>query len=235
MILKLRFSFITILSLFFTCAHSQVVSKKEKSPIRYENQMNQFDSLNSIEKYNENSILFIGSSYLRKWVTIKEDLNYDDIINRGFGGSNIKDVLYYIKRIAYPHQPKAIFIYVGNDITSTENDKRPTEVLETYKRIVEILREKFPTIPITWLAIFPSEKRWAVWDKIQEVNHLINEYSITQNNLYFINVGNTFLGEDGYPRTMYYSEDKLHFNREGYKLWGNSISKQVREVSDKKN
>lgn len=235
MILKLRFSFITILSLFFTCAHSQVVSKKEKSPIRYENQMNQFDSLNSIEKYNENSILFIGSSYIRKWVTIKEDLNYDDIINRGFGGSNINDVLYYIKRIAYPHQPKAIFIYVGNDITSTENDKRPTEVLETYKRIVEILREKFPTIPITWLAIFPSEKRWAVWDKIQEVNHLINEYSITQNNLYFINVGNTFLGEDGYPRTMYYSEDKLHFNREGYKLWGNSISKQVREVSDKKN
>ena len=235
MFLKLRFSFITILSLFFTCAHSQVVSKKEKSPIRYENQMNQFDSLNSIEKYNENSILFIGSSYIRKWVTIKEDLNYDDIINRGFGGSNINDVLYYIKRIAYPHQPKAIFIYVGNDITATENDKRPTEVLETYKRIIEILREKFPTIPITWLAIFPSEKRWAVWDKIQEVNHLINEYSITQNNLYFINVGNTFLGEDGYPRTMYYSEDKLHFNREGYKLWGNSISKQVREVSDKKN
>ena len=62
MILKLRFSFLTILSLFFTCALSQVVSKKEKSPLRYENQMNQFDSLNSIEKDNENSILFIGNN-----------------------------------------------------------------------------------------------------------------------------------------------------------------------------
>lgn len=235
MILKLRFSFITILSLFFTCALSQVVSKKEKSPLRYENQMNQFDSLNSIEKDNENSILFIGSSYIRKWVTIKEDLNYDDIINRGFGGSNIKDVRYYIKRIAYPHQPKAIFIYVGNDITATENDKKPIDVLETYKTIVEVLREKFPTIPITWLAIFPSEKRWAVWNKIQEVNHLIDEYSITQKNLYSINVCSSFLGEYGTPITSYYTEDKLHFNREGYKLWGNSISKQVKEISNKNN
>lgn len=234
MILKLRFSFITILSLFFNCTISQVVSKKEKSPLRYENQMILFDSLNAIEKYNENSILFIGSSYIRKWTAINDDLDYKDIINRGFGGSNINDVLYYIKRIAYPHQPKAIFIYVGNDITASENDKKPAEVLETYKIIVEILREKFPTIPITWLAIFPSEKRWAAWDKIQEVNSLINEYSITQKNLYSINVCSNFLGEDGWPIKNYYSEDKLHFNTEGYKFWGKSISKQIREIIEKK-
>jgi lysophospholipase L1-like esterase len=233
MILKLRFSFITLLSLIFTCALSQANPNKEKSPLRYEKQMNQFDSLNVIEKDNENSILFIGSSYIRKWSTIKEDLDYHDIINRGFGGSNITDVAYHIKRIAYTHQPKAIFIYVGNDITATENDKKPAEVLETYKSIVEILRKKFPTIPITWLAIFPSEKRWSVWDKIQEVNNLINVYSITQDNLYFINVCSAFLGEDGWPKKMYYSEDKLHFNTEGYKLWGKSIAKQVREISVK--
>ena len=233
MVLKLRSFFVAGLCLVFTCALSQLNPIKEKSPLRYETQMNQFDSLNLIEKDNENSILFIGSSYIRKWTTLREDLDYSDIINRGFGGSNMNDVSFYIKRLAYPHQPKAIFIYVGNDITATENDKKPMEVFKIYKNIVEVLRNKFPTIPITWLAIFPSEKRWAAWDKIQEVNNLINEYAITQYNLYTINACSAFLGEDGSPRTFYYTEDKLHFNREGYKLWGKSISKQIREIAEK--
>ncbi len=34
-------------------------------------------------------------------------------------------------------------------------------------------------------------------------------------------------------QAAYYTEDKLHFNREGYKLWGKSISKQVREIAEK--
>ena len=65
MVLKLRSFFVAGLCLVFTCALSQLNPNKGKSPLRYETQMNQFDSLNVIEKDNENSILFIGSSYIR--------------------------------------------------------------------------------------------------------------------------------------------------------------------------
>lgn len=208
--------------------------KNEEGVFRYEKDINTFDSLNSVEKDNENSILFIGSSYIRKWTHIREDLDYKDIIHRGFGGSNLRDVAYYIKRIAFPHQPKAIFIYVGNDITASEKDKEPDQVLELYKYVVKTLREKFPTTPITWLAISPSIKRWSVWDKISQANNLIKTYSESQSNLCYVDAGTNFLNKDGSPDSKYYVDDKLHYNDEGYKLWGKSIKESVKKIAQGK-
>jgi lysophospholipase L1-like esterase len=208
--------------------------KNEEGVFRYEKDINTFDSLNTVEKDNENSVLFIGSSFIRKWAHIREDLDYKDIIHRGFGGSNLRDVAYYIKRIAYPHQPKAIFIYVGNDISASEKDKEPDQVLELYKYVVKSLREKFPTTPITWLAISPSIKRWAVWDKISQANNLIKTYSESQSNLYYVDAGTNFLNKDGLPDSKYYVDDKLHYNDEGYKLWGKSIKESVIKITEGK-
>jgi lysophospholipase L1-like esterase len=165
------------------------------------------------------------------WKNIRTDLNYKGIIHRGFGGSNLRDVAYYIKRIVYPHNPKAIFIYVGNDITATERDKSPDQVLELYKYIVKTIREKYPTTPITWLAISPSEKRWSVWEKIQQANGLVKIYTDSQPNLFFIDAGQQFLGTDGKPNATLYRDDKLHYNDEGYKLWGKSIKESVNKIA----
>lgn len=208
--------------------------KNEEGVFRYEKEMKVFDSLNAVEKYNENSILFLGSSYIRKWTHIREDLAYPEIIHRGFGGSNLRDVGYYIKRIAYPHQPKAIFIYVGNDITATEKDKEPDQVLELYKYVVKVLREKFPNTPITWLAISPSIKRWTVWDQISKANDLIKSYCLSEPNLFYIDAGKNFLGKDGKPDAKYYLDDQLHYNEEGYRLWGRCIKNAVLNIASGK-
>lgn len=208
--------------------------KNDEGVFRYEKDINTFDSLNAVQKDNENSILFIGSSFIRKWTNIREDLDYKDIIHRGFGGCNLRDVAYYIKRIAYPHQPKAIFIYVGNDITSSDKDKEPDQVLELYKYVVKSLREKFPTTPITWLAISPSLKRWSVWDKITQANDLIKKYAESQPNLYYVDAGSNFLNKEGSPDSKYYVDDKLHYNDEGYKLWGMSIKESVKKIAEGK-
>jgi lysophospholipase L1-like esterase len=175
--------------------------------------------------------MFLGSSFIRKWSNIRTDVNYKDIIHRGFGGCNLRDVAHYVKRIVYPHQPKALFIYVGNDITGSEKDKTPDQVLELYKYTVKILRQKYPTMPITWLAISPSIKRWSVWDKISQTNSLIKSYTESEPNLYLINAGTEFLDKDGNPDAKYYVDDKLHYNDEGYKLWGKTIEKKVKEIS----
>jgi lysophospholipase L1-like esterase len=197
---------------------------------RFENDINRFDSLNLVEVDNSNSIMFLGSSFVRKWDNIRKDLDYQDIIHRGFGGSNLMDVAYYIKRIVYPHHPKAIFIYVGNDITGKDQDKSPDQVLALFKYVVKIIRNKYPIVPITWLAISPSIKRWLVWDKITEVNSLLKNYTLTQNNLYFIDAGNNFLNQQGTPNEKYFASDKLHYNTEGYILWGKSISASVKAI-----
>jgi len=208
-----------------------VKSKNEEGVLRYEADINRFDSLNLVEKHSDSALLFLGSSYIRYWTNIRKDLDYPDIIHRGFGGSNLRDVAYYVERIVYPHRPKAIYMYVGNDIVDSEKDKSPDQVFELFKYTVEVIRKKYPTTPITWLPISPSEKRWGVWDKVQAANKLIEDYCNSSTNLYTINFSKSFLGEDGLPIKKLYRDDKLHYNEDGYVIWGNAIKDQVKKIA----
>lgn len=205
--------------------------KNAEGVYRWEKEIQTFDSLNRIEKYSDKAIMFLGSSYIRLWKNIREDIGYKEVIHRGFGGCNLRDVAYYVKRIVYPHNPKAIFIYVGNDIVAGEKDKTPDQVLELFKYIVKTIREKYPTTPITWLQISPSEKRWQVWDKICMANSLIEAYCASQERLFCLTSADKFLSANGRPNAKLYKEDKLHYNDEGYKTWGKNISKQVNAIA----
>lgn len=197
---------------------------------RWEKEIATFDSLNAVEQHGKDAILFLGSSYIRLWKNIRKDLHYKDIIHRGFGGCNLSDVAYYTKRIVYPHQPKAIFMYVGNDIVAGAKDKAPEQVLELFKHVVKTIREKYPNVPITWLQISPSERRWSVWDKVSAANTLIRDYCNTNPGLYYIESAEQFLNAAGQPNTSLYLNDKLHYNEAGYKVWGAHIRKQVHNI-----
>lgn len=213
--------------------YTQLKTVAVKSPeptLRWETDIKKFDSLNTVEKYSDSAVLFLGSSYIRYWKNIREDLNYPSIIHRGFGGSNLRDVAYYVRDIVYPHTPKAIFMYVGNDIVDSEKDKSPIQVLELFKFVVQEIRVKNPSIPITWLQISPSEKRWGVWDKVQQANLLIEDYTKTEPGLNIIRFSEAFLNEKGLPKTEYYRTDKLHYNDAGYKVWGEAIKEKVHQI-----
>jgi len=208
-----------------------IVKAKNINGMRFGNEINKFDTLNKIEHHTDSALLFLGSSYMKDWKNIRKDLNYPDIIHRGFGGSNLTEVIYYLKRIVYPHHPKAIFMYVGNDIVNSEKDKSPDQVLEMFKYTVEIIRQKYPTTPITWLQISPSEKRWGAWDKVQAANKLIEDYCNSSINVYSINFSKSFLGENGLPIKNLYRDDKLHYNDAGYVVWGNTIKEAVKKIA----
>jgi lysophospholipase L1-like esterase len=197
---------------------------------RFEHEIRAFDSLNRVETYPKGSVMFLGSSYIRMWKNIRKDVGQPNIIHRGFGGCNLTEVAYYVRRIVYPHQPKALFLYVGNDIVAGERDKAPEQVLELFKYVVKAVREKFPDMPITWLQISPSERRWAAWDRISKANELIRDYCASQKGLHYIASSEKFLGKDGRPITSLYLNDKLHYNEEGYRVWGANIKKPVRKI-----
>jgi lysophospholipase L1-like esterase len=229
---KIQVSIESISLWLFTQLRYNQINDRE-NVMRYEKEIIRFDSLNNVEKYPENAILFLGSSYIRLWTNIRKDLEYEHIIHRGFGGSNLKDVAYYIKRIVYPHNPKAIFMYVGNDIIVDQRDKTPNQALELFKYIVNTIRAKYSTVPITWLAISPSEKRWTKWNEIIALNKVIKDYCSTQHNLYFIDAKDQFLGADGKPIANLFRDDKLHYNEQGYQLWGARIKKDVKVIAEK--
>ncbi len=206
-------------------------NKDPEGYARWESEIHIFDSLNVTEKYSEKAVMFLGSSSIRLWKHIKEDLGYPYIIQRGFGGSNLADVAYFTKRILYPVQPRALFLYVANDIVGNAKDKTPDQVLELVKYIVKLAREKYPAMPIAWLAIFPNESRWKVWEKVKQANWLVKQFCESQSNIFYIDSADKFLDEDGRPIEKYYRDDKLHLTNEGYKVWGRNIGGQVKMIT----
>jgi len=151
-------------------------------------------------------------------------------IQRGYGGAKLTDLLVYAKRIVYPHQFRALVVYVANDITGGKDDKTPREVLGMFKTLEKIVRKKYKSQPIYFVAFTPTKSRWQAWPQIREANALLNAYCRTRKNLNFIETEQKYLGSDGQPIDEYFIADKLHQSQKGYDVWASIIKQKLNET-----
>jgi hypothetical protein len=207
--------------------------KDDPEVLKWENDIKEFEKRDKAEADPQNAILFTGSSSIRLWDGIREDMKPYPVIQRGYGGAKFSDFAVYCNRIIYPHQFKALAIFIANDITGDEKDKEPREVLNLYKYVVSEVRSKYQTEPIFFIQITPTPSRWKVWDKISEVNGMIKKYSDEKEGLYFIETADQFFGTDGKPRSELFRDDQLHLNEDGYKIWSTAIRSKMDEVLNK--
>ena len=167
------------------------------------------------------AVLFIGSSTIRLWKTLKQDFPDHAVINRGFGGSQMADSVYFADRIVLPYRPRQIIVYAGsNDLAS---GKSPDEVASDFKAFVAQVRAKFPETRISFMAIGPSPARWSQADQQQKTNRLIKEFIKTGKNLDYIDVWDQYLGADGKPREEFFVADRLHNSELGYKIRAEAV------------
>ena len=78
-----------------------------------------FDEFNILDGDSalQEGILFTGSSSIRFWKDPAKDFNNPKILNRGFGGSQIIDLIENFDQVILKYHPKKIVIYSGdNDI-----------------------------------------------------------------------------------------------------------------------
>jgi len=205
------------------------VAQEKQTPTagKWEGEISAFDKLNQTEKYADHSILFTGSSSIRLWSTLKEDMAPYPVIQRGFGGSNSPAVLQYIERIAYPHQLDGVVIFIANDITGSPNDLSPTESSENFRKIIKVIREKYKKQPIFIIEITPTGSRWKKWPEIQEDNAKLKAICKQEKKVYFIETAQHFLNEKGEPRNELFRSDLLHLNPEGYKIWSALVKAEI--------
>ncbi len=216
---------ITILAFILSCSP---LSKYKTNVRNWEADIRQFEHLDSTENYPDNAVLFMGSSSIRLWKTLQEDMKPYKTIQRGFGGSKISDLAWYTSRIVYPHKCAAIVIFVANDITGSAADKSPKEVASLFKDIVKTIRKKLPETPVFYIQVTPTESRWKVWPRIQEGNNLIRNASLP--NVYFIETAKFFLNKENKPDSSLFLADNLHLNAEGYKIWTQVIKSNLDSV-----
>lgn len=165
----------------------------------------------------QGAILFIGSSSIRLWKTLEQDFPNHQVINRGFGGSQIIDSVNYADRIVIPYRPKHIVLYAGgNDINA---GKSAEEVLADFQSFVRKVRKVLPAVEISYISIAPNAARWAQVGRVRHANQLIATYARYDGRITFIDVFPQMLGRNGLPRPDIFVADRLHMNEKGYELW----------------
>jgi lysophospholipase L1-like esterase len=164
-------------------------------------------------------VVFVGSSSIRFWDTLAEDMAPIPVIQRGFGGAKINDVVYYADRLVTAFQPKAVVVFAGtNDITPGAI-KEPEELLLSYQQFVAKVRVDNPQLPIYYIAITPSPSRWEIWPNARATNAVIEEYSKSTPDLFYIDTGPALMNEDGTTHADNYIFDGLHLSDKGYRQW----------------
>ncbi|MGB9602408.1 MAG: SGNH/GDSL hydrolase family protein [Verrucomicrobiia bacterium] len=212
-----RFLIVQVVLIFFLAVYAGF----SETTNRWENEIRAFELCDLTNKPPENCILFIGSSSIRLWKTLKEDFPQLPVVNRGFGGSQIADSVYFAERIVFPYKPRLIIMYAGaNDIAA---GKSPEEVFNDFKTFVRKVHSHLPSTRIGFIAMSTNPARWNQVEKVKQGNKLIREFTLRDPRLFFIDTFSHMLNNDGTPKSDIFVEDKLHMNKKGYEIWKNVI------------
>jgi lysophospholipase L1-like esterase len=190
---------------------------------RFANDMQEFKKTDSINFPPVGAIVFTGSSSIRLWKDIDKAFPGHTIINRGFGGSTLPDVIHYADEVIFAYKPKQILIYAGdNDLASSDTVTART-VYDRFVQLYTLIRSRMPEADIDYISIKPSPRRVHLMPKATQANALIKAYLEKEKNAHFINIFELMLDQNGQPRAELFLEDRLHMKPEGYAIWQKAI------------
>lgn len=171
------------------------------------------------------AVLFIGSSSIRRWTTLAQDFPGTAVINRGFGGSEVRDSTYYADRIVVPYKPRMVVFYAGdNDLNSGRSVHQVVQ--DTFAFIARIRRD-LPDVPVVYISIKPSPSRAGLLPRIGQANAQIARRAAQLKDVHYVDVFTPMLGADGQPRAELFEPDMLHMKPEGYALWAELLRPYV--------
>lgn len=178
-----------------------------------------FQKKDSLNPPPQHEIVFVGSSSFTKWTDVQDYFPSYPIINRGFGGSTLVDVIRYEEQTIFKYNPKQVVIYCGeNDVASADTITGEI-VFERFKQLFTDIRKEFPDLPIVFISMKPSPSRWQMRERLMNGNDRIRKFMQKQKKAKFISVWKSMLGTDGKPIPEIFIKDNLHMNAKGYAIW----------------
>ena len=228
-----------IVAFFFTLISSfQIIAQGDPNPERYYSSkeggqlfIEQFINWDKKNSFLKGGVLFVGSSSIRLWPT--SHYFKGNIINRGFGGSHLSDIIYYFDHIVEKYAPKTILLYAGdNDIA---DNKSPEQVLDDFIEFSNLVNDKIANCALVFIPIKPSPSRWKYWSKMKMTNNLIKLYVSDYDNLYYLDTATPMIGSNGRPIPDLFVSDSLHLSKKGYNLWSSVTNSFLDSISVKDN
>lgn len=182
---------------------------------------------------SDSDILCLGSSSFRLWESINQNMTPYKMLRRAYGGAKYCDLAVFTPKLIDGLQYRAVLIFVGNDITGSDSDKTPGEIVRLATVVIASIRTQKPNVPIFLIEITPTPSRFKVWPRIQEANQALEALAKGQSNTFFIKTATSYLTANGEPRSELFLKDKLHQNQQGYELWSSLIKHSLSSVVSK--
>lgn len=208
-----------VIGLVFVCAIQLAVihSTAQKPPLYDE--VSAFQKQDSVRLPPKNAVLFVGSSSIKMWTSLQQDLPMHTIINRGFGASTLVDVIRYADEIIIPYKPAQVVIYCGDNDLASSDTVTAQIVADRFQHLFSIIRKQLPEVPIAFISIKPSPSREHLLQKVISANELIKSFLKKQTKAVYIDVFSVMIDQQGKPKPDLFIEDRLHMNQKGYAIW----------------
>ena len=197
---------------------------------RIDGAIKKFQNFDDRNSFSKNSILFVGSSSIAGW---KTSISFPEfsVINRGVGGMNMHEIIYYYDSLIKKYSPSIIAIYCDIDI---EQGKSPEEAVEVFIELVSKIKIDFPETTILLLSMKPAMIDDFIGENIRNNKMITNEkllkFSTEEKNVQFIDLASPMLESDGKLKVSIFIEDGMHLNKLGYNIWNPIIRNKLIEL-----
>jgi lysophospholipase L1-like esterase len=196
-----------------------------EDPSVWEDDIIAFDQLDAQQAPPQDAVVFVGSSSIRLWENLAQDMAPLPIIQRGFGGSRMQDVLHYADRLITRYRPSQVVIFVGsNDInvSDTPMDAVPL-IRDGLEQLIRIISASRADTRIFYIDITATPYAWEKQAAIVAANAATREVCEQHPQVQCIATQDLFLDADGEPKGKLFVFDGLHLSPEGYALWTSRI------------
>jgi hypothetical protein len=159
---SLCFSLFSVLpvQLLIMLAFPALAQEIPVDPMRYEDTIAEFEAADKISPPPTGAIVLTGSSSIARWNNqAQAALAPLTVIPRGFGGTVMEDILYYIDRVALAYKPRAILVYAGDNDTG-KNFIPEDKIVGQFQQIVDRVHAAAPATRVYVLSVKPSIARW---------------------------------------------------------------------------
>jgi lysophospholipase L1-like esterase len=202
----------------FVCAQQQ-----------YYKEVQQFKKQDSLTPPPKDPVLFIGSSSFTKWKDVQDYFPGVPIVNRGFGGSRLLDVIHYASDVIFPYTPRKVVIYAGENDIAYSDAVTTQQVLNRFKSLFYLIRGVYESVPVVYVSIKPSIARKQMMPRMKAANTAIKKFLDKERNTTFVNVYDKMLLPGGIPDPSNLIEDSLHMNAKGYAIWKSALDPHLKQ------
>jgi len=201
--------------------YDEMLRARSDDPLVWAHAIEAFEAQDAKHPPPTDATLFVGSSSIRFWKTLAEDMAPLVTIRRGFGGARMHDVIHFADRLITAYRPARVVIFVGtNDVNVSDTPMEAVALIERGLRsLAQTIHAARADTQIYYVAITPTPFSWQKREAVRAANAAAERVCEEDPRMHFIATEDLFLTATGEPDTSLFRFDGLHLSPAGYARW----------------